>query len=328
MIISKTPFRISFFGGGSDYPDWYRENSGAVLSTTIDKYCYISCRKLPQFFDHKYKVVYSIIEQCISLDDIKHPVVPAVIKYLKIKQGIEIHHDADLPARSGMGSSSSFIVGLLHALHAFKGHYVSDRELLYQSLEIEQDLLNECVGSQDQANAVYGGFNHIQFMTSGEILINPVTISQNKLREFNDNLLLIYTGISRRASDIAESYVPSLSNKYKQIVEMQGLLKNALEVFSSDGCLDDIGKLLHESWVLKRSLSQSISSVFVDDMYNIALNNGALGGKILGAGGGGFLLLYAPKERHKKIITALGNIRYVPFNFERYGTKIIHYQGE
>lgn len=324
MVISRTPFRISFFGGGTDYPAWYRKNGGTVLATTINKYCYLNVRFYPPFFGYKYRIAYSRIENCKTIDQIIHPSVRATLKLLKMRQGIEIHHDGDLPARSGLGSSSAFTVGLLHALYALKGHMPSKQELANDSIYLEQKVLKETVGSQDQVLASYGGFNLITFHKDGQILLKPITISSKRIEELQNYLMLFYTGISRTASDIAKSYVSNI-NKKKQLDLMQELVKKAYELLNSRQDIKDFGKLLNESWRIKCSLSDSVSNAKIDELYERALSYGAYGGKLLGAGGGGFLLLFVPPSSQAKVRKKFNKLVYVPFKFEREGSQIIFY---
>ncbi len=328
MIISRTPFRISFFGGGTDYPEWYLKHGGAVLSTTIDKYCYLTCRFLPPFFEHKYRVVYSAIESVSSIDEIKHPSVRACLKYLNIDRGVEIHHDGDLPARSGMGSSSSFTVGLLNALHALQGRMPSKNDLALQAIHVEQNLLQECVGSQDQAGAAYGGLNHITFDTSGDINTRPVIASPARINELNDHLMLFYTCIKRTAANIAKSYTEDMEAKRRQLHIMKDLVDEGIGTLVGQGDIRQFGELLHEGWKAKRSLSNKVSNDQVDQVYARARKAGAIGGKINGAGGGGFLMLFVPPERQKMVRAALGNLIQVPFKFDRNGSQIIFYDME
>ncbi len=292
MIISRTPFRISFFGGGTDYPAWYRQHGGAVLATTIDKYCYLTCRYLPPFFEHRFRLVYSKMENCKTVDEIEHSAVRAVLRYLKIDRGLEIHHDADLPARSGMGSSSAFTVGLLHALHALTGHMRSKHQLAMESIEVEQEILKETVGSQDQVSAAYGGFNHVTFFPNGEISVRPMTIARERVQELNAHLMLFYTGIKRTASSIAESYVNEIDGKKRQLRLMRQLVDESVAILNSGQDLTAFGELLHEAWQAKRSLSAKVSNSQVDDLYNRALSAGAVGGKLTGAGGGRVLVAF------------------------------------
>ncbi len=325
MIISRTPFRISFFGGGTDYPAWYRQHGGAVLATTIDKYCYLTCRYLPPFFEHRFRLVYSKMENCKTVDEIEHSAVRAVLRYLKIDRGLEIHHDADLPARSGMGSSSAFTVGLLHALHALTGHMRSKHQLAMESIEVEQEILKETVGSQDQVSAAYGGFNHVTFFPNGEISVRPMTIARERVQELNAHLMLFYTGIKRTASSIAESYVNEIDGKKRQLRLMRQLVDESVAILNSGQDLTAFGELLHEAWQAKRSLSAKVSNSQVDDLYNRALSAGAVGGKLTGAGGGGFLLLFVPPDRQPQVREKLSNLIYVPFQFEYSGSQIIFY---
>lgn len=326
MIISRTPFRISFFGGGTDYPAWYLQHGGTVLATTIDKYCYISCRYLPPFFEHRIRVVYSKIENCQSVAEISHPSVREILNYLKIERGLEIHHDGDLPARSGMGSSSAFTVGLLHALHALTGQMPSKQQLTKESLYIEQECLQETVGSQDQVLAAHGGFNHVTFLPNGEISIRPVTISPSRIEELNSHLMLFYTGIKRTASDIAVSYVSDIEAKKRQLRIMKDLVEESISVLCNGRDLQGFGELLHEAWQAKRSLSSKVSNSQVDELYEQALTAGAIGGKLTGAGGGGFLLLFVPPERQAIVREQLNKLIYVPFKFEFSGSQIIFFE--
>jgi D-glycero-alpha-D-manno-heptose-7-phosphate kinase len=323
MIISRTPFRLSFFGGGTDYPAWYRKHGGSVLATSIDKYCYITCRNLPPFFEHRICVVYSKMEYCQTIDEIAHPAVREILRYLHYDRGVEIHHDGDLPARSGMGSSSAFTVGLLHAMYALKGQMVSKHQLAMESIHLEQDILKETVGSQDQALAAYGGLNHITFLPNGEISVRPMTLTLERLWELNAHLMLFYTGIKRTASNIAESYVNGIEDRKRQLRIMKDLVEESFSILSSDADISAFGELLHEAWQAKRSLSASVSNTHVDDMYEQALSAGAIGGKLVGAGGGGFLLLFVPPDRQQEVREKLNQLIYVPFKFEFSGSQII-----
>jgi len=328
VIISRTPFRISFFGGGTDYPAWYREHGGAVLATTIDKYCYLTCRYLPPFFEHRFRVVYSKIETCHAVDEIQHPAAREVLRHLQIDRGVEIHHDGDLPARSGMGSSSAFTVGLLHALYALKGQMPSKTQLALESIHVEQERLKETVGSQDQVLAAHGGFNHIVFQPTGEITVRPMTLLPEMLQELSSHLLLFYTGIKRTASEVAQTYVVAVEDKKRQLRLMKDLVDEALAVLNGRGGLHTFGTLLHEAWEAKRSLSPMVSNHVTDEIYTAARNAGALGGKLTGAGGGGFMLLFAPPDRHDAIRTALGQLLFLPFHFEYSGSQVIFFDPE
>lgn len=325
MIITRTPFRLSFFGGGTDYPAWYRVHGGSVLATTIDKYCYISCRALPPFFEHSIRVVYSRIEDRQRVEDIQHPAAREVLRFLDVRRGVEIHHDGDLPARSGMGSSSAFTVGLLAALHALEGRMVSCERLAEESIRVEQEVLRETVGSQDQVCAAYGGFNHIVFSSSGEIAVHPIILPKHRLSSLQSSLMLFYTGIKRTAADVADTYVCALDQKKRQLRFIREMVTEALEILCGSGPLNDFGALLHEAWMVKRSLSDAVSSPEIDSMYDAARSAGALGGKLTGAGGGGFLLLFVPPERQRDVRDTLHDRLHVPFAFEGVGSRVIFY---
>ena len=328
MIISRTPFRVSFFGGGTDYPAWYRKHGGAVLATTIDKYCYITCRYRPPFFEHKYCLIYSKMEYCQTIDEIAHPSAREVLRYLRMDRGVEIHHDGDLPARSGLGSSSAFTVGLLHALYALKGQMAGKHQLAMESIQLEQEVLKETVGSQDQVLASYGGFNHIRFLPNGEVSVRPITATQDRIRELNSHLMLFYTGIIRTASNVAATYVNDIDERRRQLRLMNDLVEESTSIVSGGQDLTPFGELLHEAWEAKRSLSASVSNSHVDEIYDLARSAGAIGGKLIGAGGGGFLLLFAPPARHRAIRDKLNRLINVPFKFEFSGSQIIFYDQE
>ncbi|HEY7221997.1 MAG TPA: kinase [Candidatus Binatia bacterium] len=325
MVISRTPFRISFFGGGTDYPIWYRDHGGTVLGTTIDKYCYLTCRYLPPFFEHRIRLVYSRIENCRSVNDIAHPAVRETLRFLGIERGVEIHHDGDLPARSGMGSSSSFTVGLLHALYALQGQMPPKRQLALESIRIEQELIHETVGSQDQVLAAFGGLNHIVFAPNGEISVRPVTVSADRLKELNAHLMLFFTGIERTASDIAESYITDLNGKKSHLRIMKDLVDESLAILNSGQDIAAFGTLLHEAWQAKRELGAKVSNAHIDDIYDLAMSKGALGGKLLGAGGGGFMLLFVPPDLQQRVRESLKKLIYVPFRFDFAGSQIIFF---
>lgn len=327
MIITKTPFRISFFGGGTDIPLWFRENGGSVLSVTIDKYCYISCRYLPKFFDHKYRFVYSQIETLTNLEDIKHPSIKAVLNWLKWNEGVEIHHDGDLPARSGLGSSSSFTVGLLNALNALQGRYSSKKELALNAIHVEQNIIKEAVGSQDQVAAAYGGLNRIDFFGDNSISVNPVILPKYRVEELQSHLLLFFTGVSRFATEIETVKMQNFSNKKIELTKMKQMVTEAVSILSaSEKNITDFGELLREGWEYKKSLSHNVSNAEIDNIYNAAIQEGAIGGKILGAGGGGFMLFFAPPDKHKQIIQRLAHLTHVPFKFEYDGSSVVLYQ--
>jgi D-glycero-alpha-D-manno-heptose-7-phosphate kinase len=328
MIISRTPFRLSFFGGGTDYPGWYRKHGGAVIATTINKYCYITARYLPPFFEHRYCVIYSKMEYVNTLEEIQHPAVREVIRFLQLDRGLEIHHDGDLPARSGMGSSSAFTVGLLHALHALKGQIASKHQLATEAVHLEQDVLKETVGSQDQVMAAYGGVNHVSFLPNGEISVRPVTITAERMQELNSHLMLFYTGIKRTAEKVAQTYVADIETKKRQLRVMKDLVEEAIGVLNGVHDLASFGELMHEAWQAKRSLSATVSNPEVDDLYDRARKAGALGGKLTGAGGGGFFLLFVPPARQGEVKEKLEGLIHVPFKFEYSGSQIIHFDRE
>jgi len=325
MIICRTPFRVSFFGGGTDYPGWYREHGGQVLSTAIDKYCYITLRYLPPFFEHRIRAVYSKMEICQHYEELKHPAIRETLRFLKFERNLEIHHDGDLPARSGMGSSSSFTVGLLHALYALNGQMPSKEQLTRESIHIEQDLIKETVGSQDQCAAAYGGFNHIIFHRDGEIEVRPMTLSRPRLDELSDHLMLFYTGIMRTASDVAQTYVENLGAKDKLLRTMHAMVDAGVKLVQSHRCICGFGDLLNEAWMAKRELSPNISNSMVDEFYERARANGAIGGKLIGAGGGGFLLLFVPPSAQSRVRESLSELLHVPFAFNRNGSQIIFF---
>jgi D-glycero-alpha-D-manno-heptose-7-phosphate kinase len=327
MIITRTPFRISFLGGGTDYPGWYREHGGAVLATTINKYCYITCRPLPQFFEYKHRIVYSKIECVNNNDEIQHPAVRAVLNWAKVDQGLEVHHDGDLPARSGLGSSSSFTVGLLHALQGLNGKMASKDSLARDAIHVEQNVIGENVGSQDQVSAAFGGFNRIQFKRNDSFDVAPVILPVQRRQELNDHLMLFFTGFSRIASEVAKSQIENLKNREKELILMYEMVDEAINILQNEKeSIDSFGKLIHSSWQYKRSLSDRVSTPEIDNIYQAAMEAGAIGGKILGAGGGGFLLVFAKPERHAEIRKRLNNLIHVPFEFEDSGSRVVLYQ--
>lgn len=327
MIITRTPFRISFFGGGTDYPGWYRAHGGAVLATTIDKYCYITCRRLPPFFEHKHRIVYSYIENVKRNDDIKHPAVRALLNWTKVEEGLEIHHDGDLPARSGLGSSSSFTVGLLHALRALNGQLANKDGLARDAIHVEQNVIGESVGSQDQVSAAFGGFNRIEFHRNDSFDVSPVILTAQRREELRQHLMLCFTGVSRIASEVAKSKIANLEKREKELKLMRAMVDEAAAILqTASEPIDSFGKLLDASWQFKRSLSDRVSTPEIDRIYQAAIDAGAIGGKILGAGGGGFLLLFARPERQAAIRERLSGLIHVPFHFEDSGSRLVLYQ--
>lgn len=327
MIITRTPFRISFFGGGTDYPAWYLRYGGAVLATTIDKYCYISCRYLPPFFEHKYRIVYSKIENVKAIPEIQHPAVRAVLDVYDCRDGLEIHHDGDLPARSGLGSSSSFTVGLINAIMALRGKYISKEELASQAIHVEQQVIRENVGSQDQVAAAFGGFNRIEFRRDGSFDVAPIVLPAERLALLQSHLMLCFTGLARTASEIARSQIENLEKRAQELDRMKAMVDEAISVLQSKSApIEDFGRLLHESWMHKRRLSDLVSTGEIDRLYEVARAAGAIGGKLLGAGGGGFFLLFVRPEHQKEVREKLSHLVHVPFRFESSGSRVVLYQ--
>lgn len=326
MIISRTPFRISFFGGGTDYPVWYKEHGGAVLATSINKYCYITMRYLPPFFDYKYRLLYSRTEQTKDISEIQHPSIKETLRFMDLMKGVEIHHDADLPARTGLGSSSAFTVGLLNTLYALKGKMVTKRQLALDAIHIEQNMIRENVGSQDQTTAAFGGFNKIEFGGDQEIKVQPITIGAEKSNLLQDHLMLFFTGFSRTASEIAGEQIKKTQDMTEELKKMLEMVDEAIGILnSSSSDITDFGRLLNESWMIKRKLTSKITTPQIDKIYETALEAGALGGKLLGAGGGGFILFFVEPESQPKVKDKLKNLLHVPFNFENIGSQIIYY---
>lgn len=325
MIITRTPFRISFLGGGTDYPNWYSRNNGAVLSTTINKYCYLMLRYLPPFFKYKYRVRYRYNEKCNKLEQIKHDAVRECLKFMNVDKGIELVHTSDLPARSGVGSSSAFTVGLIHALNAIQGKLITKRQLALDAIHVEQDLEQENIGAQDQTAAAFGGLNRIDFSSKNTINVTPIILKSDFLKEFQSDFMLFFTGESRTASDVAGSYIYTLpKKKNKELKIMYKMVDDATEILNKEDS-NAFGKLLDESWKLKKSLSKKITNTNIDNIYDFAKKAGANGGKICGAGGGGFLLLHVPKEKQLCVKIALKKLLHVPFMFENLGSQIIMY---
>jgi D-glycero-alpha-D-manno-heptose-7-phosphate kinase len=326
MIITRTPFRISFFGGGTDYPAWYREHGGAVLSTTINKYCHIYCRYLPPFFQYKFLLRYFHREETKTIDEIKHPSVRECLNYLGINHGIEMVHTGDIPAQSGMGSSSAFTVGLLSALYALTGKMATKRKIAREALYIEQNLLRENVGSQDQIAAAFGGFNKIEFGGEREFYVSPLPLGQDRLSLLHSHLMLFFTGLSRNASVIAAEQIKRTNDKKVELKALMDMVCEAISILHGDPRnICDFGKLLHESWKIKRGITDLVSTEKIDDLYQNARDNGAIGGKLLGAGGGGFLLIFAPPEKQKRIRERFNKVLFVPFHFESLGSQIVMY---
>ena len=329
MIITSTPLRISFFGGGTDYPVWYREHGGAVLATTINKSCYITIRRLPPFFEYHSRVSYSRVENVLQNSAIEHPSVRACLQFMKMQEGVEIHHVADLPARTGLGTSSAFTVGLLLGLYALNNKMRDKHSLNADAIHVEQEVVKEAVGSQDQTSAAYGGFNRIDFNTDGGIEVNRVLAEPQRLAELEQNLALFFTGFSRIASEIATEQVKITPHKKKELETMYQLVDEAEAIVTSPNrSLDEFGRLMHESWQLKRSLTQKISNANIDEIYNAGLEAGALGGKLLGAGGGGFMLFYVTPEKRQSLRERLKKLLCVPIGFSSRGSHVVVYEPE
>lgn len=327
MIVSKTPFRISFFGGGSDFPQWYNENGGAVLSTTINKYAYINCRYLPSFFEYKHRLTYSTIESVTHTSEIQHPVIKAVFEKYGVEEGLEIGYNADLPARSGLGSSSSFTAGLLNALHALKGIKLTKKELLDLTLEIEHDVLRENSGSQDQTAAAYGGFNFIQFSQERGIIVEKVIAPDENLKKLEDSILLVFTGIQRFADNIEEDKIAQIKSKKAYYATMQQMAIEAYaQLQSTNFSIVEFGKLLNESWKIKQNLSDKVSNNHIVKIHDAGMAAGALGSKLLGAGGGGFVLFLVDQDKRQRVIDKLSPLINIPIKFDHTGSSIVIYE--
>ncbi len=326
MIISRTPFRISFFGGGTDYPVWFEKFGGTVLGTTIDKYCYITCRYLPQFFEHKHRIVYSQIENVREIDEIVHPAVRETLRFINIKEGVEIHHDGDLPARTGLGSSSAFTVGLIHALYGLKGMMPSKMQLAKDAIHIEQRLIKESVGCQDQVLVAFGGLKRVDFNHGNSIDIRPIMMDTKRYEALQNHLMLFFTGLSRMASTVASVQITETPNRVRELTQMQLMVGEALKILNGANDLLDFGRLLNESWQLKRRLTNKITTPEIDEIYETAMKAGAVGGKLLGAGGGGFILIFVSPELRSRVKESLHGLLHVPFRFENTGSQIIFYE--
>ena len=327
MIISRTPFRVSLFGGGSDYPTWYRRHGGAVMGFAIDKYCYISLRTLPPFFEHRHRLVYSRIEMVDEIAQIQHPSARAVLGEMGVRTGIEIHHDSDLPARSGLGSSSSFTVGLLNAIYARQGRMMTKRHLAHEAIRIEQEVIGEHVGSQDQTWAAYGGMNRIDFGQDGTIDVRPLIMPVERRRRLIGSLMLFFTGFSRIADQIAAKKIANLDKREAQIHRMTEMVDEAIEILQDERRpLAEIGRMLHDGWRLKRELADAVTTPEIDSIYEAARDAGAIGGKLLGAGGGGFMLVYAEPEAQAKVRERLSSLIHVDFDIDTSGSRIVVYE--
>lgn len=329
MVITRTPFRISFFGGGTDYPAWFKKNGGAVLSTTINKYCYVITRYLPPFWECKYRLRYTNPEEVKEIRHIKHPSIRESLLHLDFKQGIEMQHNTDIPGKAGLGSSSAFTVGFLKSLYALRGDEISKEKLALEAIHIEQRRIGENVGSQDQTIAAFGGFRKIEFLNDGTIKVLSVEIPLERKKNLKENLLLFFIGFPRNASEIAAEQIKNTPNKTQELLVMRSLVDEAQAILiNKKKSIDDFGELLNEGWKIKRTLSSKISNPVIDEIYDSAIGAGALGGKVLGAGGGGFMLFYVPKEYQSKVRSNLSGLLEVPFEFEELGSKVIYQMPE
>ena len=327
MIITKTPFRMSFLGGGTDMEEFFRKNGGAVISTTIDKYCYVNVRHLPRFFDYSTELSYSKTERVTSIEDIQHPAIRNAMKMLDMHE-IRLTYEADLPARSGLGTSSSFVVGMLNAFYALKGKYADKKKLADEAIYLERVLCQEAGGWQDQIAVSYGGFNRINFNTDGyEVL--PIIMSPERKKQLNQNLMMFFTGFTRCSSDVQKANGLNKKNMTTQLKEMYALVDEAERILTDKNTdLDNFGRLLDHTWKLKRQTGSAVSTDYIDGLYAKGIEAGAIGGKLLGAGGGGFLVFYVKSEKQKAVREAMKNLLYIPFNFEDVGTRVIHYTQE
>lgn len=325
VVISKTPFRMSFFGGGTDMPYYFKEHGGSVISTTFDKYCYVTVRHLPSFFDYSNEIFYSRLEKVNDVDNIRHPAVREAMRYLDMRE-LHVAYDADLPARSGLGTSSAFTVGMLNAFYALKGKYMDKERLAKDAIYVERTMCREAGGWQDQIASAYGGFNRIDFEDEG-FTVHPITISKRRKNELEENIMMFFSGKTRLSSDIEAKKKKDFQSKITELSEMKQLVDEAEKILRSDCSMNEFGKLLDYTWKLKRGLS-TISTAEIDRIYEKARSAGAEGGKLLGAGGGGFVILYVEKDKHKKVLEALEGILHVPIKFENMGTSILYFQGE
>lgn len=324
MIMSKTPYRVSLFGGGTDYPAWFKANGGAVIGFAVDKYCYVSIRELPPFFKHKSRIVYSKIEAVQSVAEIQHPAVRGILEDLDLHEGVEIHHDGDLPAWSGIGSSSSFSVGLINAATRMRGEKLDARRLAEEAIRVEQQVLGEPVGCQDQIWAAFGGMNRIEFFENGGFEISPLNIARARRDALMANLMVFFTGRTRRSSIIARDIVMQLDDHQRDLAAMRAMVDEAEVIMTRpESSLDDLGLLLRANWTLKQRLSPMVSSPEIADMYDRGIDAGALGGKLLGAGGGGFFLFYVPAKARRDVRSALSEFTEVTIGVDEEGSKIV-----
>jgi D-glycero-alpha-D-manno-heptose-7-phosphate kinase len=328
MIITQTPVRISFLGGGTDYPEYFSRYGGATLSTTIDRYTYVTVSPLTRFFDHRIRISYSKTELCSTVDEIQHPSVRECLRFMNIEEGVEIAVVSDLPARTGLGSSSCFTVGLLHALYAFQGKMVSREQLAMEAVHVEREMIKERVGLQDQYTCACGGLLHLEFRETNRVDITPITISSDRVRALEQRLMIFYTGLQRTAHEVLAQQIERTKSGAitSPLTELHGLVPQGVEILSNGHDLATVGELLHQGWLIKRSLSNTISNSFIDNAYERARKAGAIGGKLLGAGSGGFLLLYVEPYNQPNVQRALGDLRPVDFHLENGGSRVIFYQ--
>lgn len=328
MIITKTPFRMSFFGGGTDMEEYFKENKGAVISTTIDKYCYVNVRHLPRFFDYSTELSYSKLERVKKIEEIQHPLIRNIMQMLDMQE-LRLTYEADLPARSGLGTSSSFAVGTLQACYALKGKYADKKKLSDEAIYVERVLCNEAGGWQDQIAAAFGGFNRIDFDANG-YRVHPIVMSPERKEELNNNIMMFFTGFTRFSSEIQKTNNEiTLEEKKNQLKKMYDMVEEAEQILvNKNRDLDDFGRLLDKSWNLKKQTGKAVSTDKIDELYKKGMEAGALGGKLLGAGGGGFLIFYVQKDNQQKVREALKDLMYIPFKFENEGSTIIHYTPE
>lgn len=329
MIITRTPLRISFFGGGTDIPEFYKRYGGQVLSTTINKYLFITCRHMPPFWDFKHRFVYGSNTECVSsIDEIDHPSIRETIRFLKVDYGIDLNYNTDIPARSGMGSSSSFTVGLLNAINGLDGKMKSNSELMYDAIHVEQEMIKEPVGSQDQAAAAYGGLNRIVFRRDGKIEVRPMTLLQRRTDELEECLLLVFTGFQRYAKDVEKGKIQRIGENKDILFTIKSYVDQAIELLCSERDIREFGALLNDTWNKKRALSEKVTNNEIDDLYQRGLKNGAIGGKLLGAGGGGFMLFFVKPENRAKLKAAMKGHIIVPVKLENSGSQVIYYSTE
>ena len=328
MIITRTPYRVSFFGGGTDFPAYYEEHGGAVLSSTINRYSYIHCRILPPYFDHCYRIRYFQTERVGCLDDIAHPSVRECLRYLNCPYPLEILHSGDIPAMSGIGSSSSFTVGLLQALHGLMGKMTTKRELAEQAIEVEQQRIKECVGSQDQYAAAFGGFNRIDFGPGKPIRLTPLTLAREKLEALQSSLIFCFSGISRISAEIQATHIQNIPKCQPELADMKALVDEAQGVLNNGKNLDDFGRLMDAAWKIKQRFSDKVTNDSLSELYDCAIRAGALGGKVCGAGGGGFMVFYVPGHRQEAVKETLRKALLVPIRFEYLGAHVIFFSHE